>query len=444
MALIATRFEHPLGNGVLTQTRFDSDGYYVATKHGQALSGGGYHLGEDWNGDGGGNTDLGDPIHAAANGRVVYAGNAGGAWGNVVILQHTLPNGSIVSSLYGHLDSITVRYGQSVAIGQNIGEIGATGNATTAHLHFSIYLGAQTQPGAGQTTAPDPDTHGSGYVDPTWYINQHRAIADAGNDLAHASLISLGTSQSGSVGNGTDTNDFFKFTATSSGTVTFKLTGLGADLDLRAFNAAGTQIGISDNSATTAESLSLNVVAGKTYYLQVDPYDKAASYYTLSSSVVTDIVGTTGNNVLNGTSVANRMYGYQGNDTLYGNAGNDTLYGGSGKDYLKGGAGQDIFVFHTAMGYSGSDIIADFSTTDDRIALDDAIYTALAKGNLATNAFRTIVTGGGTDSTDRVIYNSDTGKIYYDADGAGTLHARYQIATVGAHMAISASDFFVF
>src|SRR5262249_29328488 len=60
------------------------------------------HLGNDWNGNGGGDTDLGDPVHAAAAGVVIEATDIGGDWGNVVRVAH----GCGVESLYAHLDRI--------------------------------------------------------------------------------------------------------------------------------------------------------------------------------------------------------------------------------------------------------------------------------------------------------------------------------------------------
>ena len=70
------------------------------------------HWGEDWNGAGGGDSDLGDPVCATANGLVVYAQNYKMGWGNVVILRHAYVESGktqFVDSLYGHLHEILVR-----------------------------------------------------------------------------------------------------------------------------------------------------------------------------------------------------------------------------------------------------------------------------------------------------------------------------------------------
>lgn len=50
------------------------------------------HMGEDWNGNGGGNTDLGDPVYSVGHGVVTYAADARGAWGKVVL--SATPSGS--------------------------------------------------------------------------------------------------------------------------------------------------------------------------------------------------------------------------------------------------------------------------------------------------------------------------------------------------------------
>ena len=51
--------------------------------------------------------------------------------------QIRITNGDIVT-IYGHCNSIYVKEGESIKIGQEIGEVGQTGNATGPHLHFEI------------------------------------------------------------------------------------------------------------------------------------------------------------------------------------------------------------------------------------------------------------------------------------------------------------------
>jgi murein DD-endopeptidase MepM/ murein hydrolase activator NlpD len=80
----------------------------------------------------------GEPVAAAAGGRVIFAGAYGG-YGNAVILDH----GGGMSTLYGHLSSIVVGYGDTVTAGQTIGLVGATGLATGPHLHFEVRIDGQ-------------------------------------------------------------------------------------------------------------------------------------------------------------------------------------------------------------------------------------------------------------------------------------------------------------
>ena len=84
----------------------------------------------------------GTPIHAAAAGRVVYAGWMSG-YGNLVAIDH----GGGISTAYGHQSSLAVSVGQIVAQGETIGYVGCTGHCFGPHLHFEVRInGAPVDP----------------------------------------------------------------------------------------------------------------------------------------------------------------------------------------------------------------------------------------------------------------------------------------------------------
>lgn len=121
------------------------------------------HLGGDWNGDRGGDSDRGDPVFAIADGVVADAADRAGGWGNVVRILH--PCG--VESLYAHLDAIAVAPGARVRRGQPIGTIGTAGGVYPAHLHLE--LRDRPLPLGGGYAADR-----TGYLDPTAFIRAHR------------------------------------------------------------------------------------------------------------------------------------------------------------------------------------------------------------------------------------------------------------------------------
>lgn len=91
------------------------------------------------------------PIYASADGVVIRTGVLG-TYGNVVMIQHTI-NGKRYDTNYAHLDSYSVKVGQKVKAGQQIGIMGNTGRSFGVHLHFEIHNGAWK---SGQPNAVDP------------------------------------------------------------------------------------------------------------------------------------------------------------------------------------------------------------------------------------------------------------------------------------------------
>ena len=163
---VADGFDYPVGKP-------NADKYYKA--RGMRLRTP-VHFGEDWNGNGGGNTDLNDPIYSCANGVVIFAYDVRGGWGRVAIIRHAYRDkttGKIkhVDSLYGHLRTFMVKVGDKVKRGQQIGTMGNNRGMYPAHLHFEIRhnltIGMQRESVAKTLT---------NWADPTTFIKANRKL----------------------------------------------------------------------------------------------------------------------------------------------------------------------------------------------------------------------------------------------------------------------------
>lgn len=130
--VVADNFAYPIGKTETVTQKRDKDEWYNALDFGASN-----HLGEDWNKNTGGNTDCGEPVYAIGNGVITYAEDAGTGWGNVVIVTHTLGDGTKVQSLYGHLQEITKSSGD-VKIREQIGKVGNANGRYLCHLHLEI------------------------------------------------------------------------------------------------------------------------------------------------------------------------------------------------------------------------------------------------------------------------------------------------------------------
>jgi trimeric autotransporter adhesin len=157
-------------------------------------------------------------------------------------------------------------------------------------------------------------------------------------------------------------------------------------------------------------------------------------------------IGGNGNgldNVMAGNAASNKLSGFAGDDTLHGKLGNDALWGGGGADR---------FAFDTAPNTSNNvDKIMDFNEGEgDLIGLSTGIFAALG-GSVTADEIRS---GAGittaATASQHLIYNSSTGNLYYDKDGAGgasaVLFATVDLVgvTTSHPASLSAADFYMF
>lgn len=152
-------FDFPVGKP-------DAKNYFRAVKFGQRL-----HLGEDWNGIHGGNSDLGDPVYSIGHGYVSISEHLCCGWGNIIRVIHKMPYGhehDYIESVYAHLHNMEVRAGDLVRRGDKIGTIGTADGKYSAHLHLELrsFIGMNIGPGYSEDNF--------GYLNPTPYIQKNR------------------------------------------------------------------------------------------------------------------------------------------------------------------------------------------------------------------------------------------------------------------------------
>ncbi len=163
---------------------------------------------------------------------------------------------------------------------------------------------------------------------------------------------------------------------------------------------------------------------------------------TVRSTVTFTLQTNFENLVLTGSSAINGT-GNSAVNTITGNGAVNTLNGSTGSDTMTGGLGNDSFVFNTTLGTSNIDRITDYTAVNDTFRLDDAVFTGLATGTLSGAAYVQNTTGKAVDASDRIIYETDTGKVFFDRDGTGAA-AAVQFATIGTNLVLTSADFVVF
>ncbi|MBX3568959.1 MAG: calcium-binding protein [Rhizobiaceae bacterium] len=215
------------------------------------------------------------------------------------------------------------------------------------------------------------------------------------------------------------------------------LVGLGGNDTYKVYNS-GTKIVEGAGAGSDTVQAAVDYTVGKGVYIQVLETTNAAG--TTALSLYSNEFGQT----VNGNAGANMLRGYAGDDTINGGAGADRISGGLGNDILAGNAGADIYYFSYALnGTTNVDTIKGFSSID-LINLSSSIFTkAGSAGALAAGAFWASADGKAHDASDRIIWETDTGRLYYDSDGTGAA-ARVLFAVVTGNTGpMNAGDFVI-
>jgi len=168
------------GSYVDKATGVSYEGWYIAVQFAEDYSLG-IHTGEDWNGNGRGNTDLGQDVHTIANGRVIFAQNCGRLWGNVVMIEHIYYENNRLEKIiseYAHLNEIKVKAGEIVRRRQVIATIGQDPEKLfAAHLHLELRLDKSLAPTYWPSSeGKDKAWLREHYTAPTNFIRAHRTL----------------------------------------------------------------------------------------------------------------------------------------------------------------------------------------------------------------------------------------------------------------------------
>jgi Ca2+-binding RTX toxin-like protein len=204
---------------------------------------------------------------------------------------------------------------------------------------------------------------------------------------------------------------------------------LNATIDMRAVLTDLVELGlVSEKDFVTGYELGAEVTGGSGT-LDINHVSHTLDVYGANA----------GANKLIGTVGHDRIYGLAGNDTIDAGDGDDLIVGGPGHDTLTGGNGHDIFYFNNIS--NKHDVISDFTSGEDTIAFDPAIFTSLSGDELATDAFKS---GRKFDADTRLLYTVKTGTLYYDADGSGAGDTAHVVAVLENHTRLKLTDFDVF
>ena len=246
--------------------------------------------------------------------------------------------------------------------------------------------------------------------------------------------------------------DLSSFTATK-GKVSMFVTGDHMTTVLKSPSSGtmdGVQVSVNGKVQYTLNNLGLDFgKTQKTFSGNFEPKLFKGDDVITGSTQADKLYGFKGDDTMTGRDGNDRMLGGKGNDSLNGNAGDDKLdgnagadllNGGGGKDKLTGGGGNDTFFFNSKTTSANFDTITDFKHGKDVIQLDSSVFSGLSKGVLASKNF---VLASKYDGQKKVvIYDKATGTLSYDLNG-GTGKDAISFAKVTKGLNIDNGDFFV-
>jgi Ca2+-binding RTX toxin-like protein len=194
---------------------------------------------------------------------------------------------------------------------------------------------------------------------------------------------------------------------------------------------AGGRFKLEGNKLIVADGSKLDFEAAEYHEVTVRVTDSQGNVTDMTWNVdVTDVEEE--QNFIYGNNKANQLKGTTSDDMISGLGGKDSLYGGIGKD---------VFRFeHVKIGGSNVDHIVDFSVKDDTIELHKNVFGNLKAGDLSKSAFW--IGAKAHDKSDRIIYDSAKGNLYYDQDGTGAAK-KILFATLDTKPKMTANDFLV-
>ena len=170
-------------------------------------------------------------------------------------------------------------------------------------------------------------------------------------------------------------------------------------------------------------------------------HDRVAAALDFALDAAAEIELLTTTSAAGSAAIALTGNGY--GQEIQGNAGANRIDGGGGRDLLTGGAGADQFVFTSALGAENFARITDFDPRYDHIRLDGDIFAGTNHGTLGAGYFHASTSGQAQDASDRILYDTDSGYLYYDPDGTGGAGRAY-FARLDPGLALHADDFVVF